>query len=66
MLTSIAMILLLGLFLGWIFSKCKLPSLIGMVLVGIIISPHALNLIDESMMMISGDLRRIALVIILT
>ena len=66
MLTSIALILLLGLFLGWIFSKCKLPSLIGMVLVGIIISPHALNLIDESMMLISGDLRRIALVIILT
>lgn len=66
MLTSIALILLLGLFLGWSFSKCKLPSLIGMVLVGIIISPHALNLIDESMMMISGDLRRIALVIILT
>lgn len=66
MLTSIAMILLLGLLIGWIFSKLKLPSLLGMVLVGIIISPHALNLIDKSILGISGELRQIALVIILT
>ncbi|MDE5802520.1 MAG: cation:proton antiporter [Lachnospiraceae bacterium] len=66
MLTSIAMILLLGLLVGWIFSKCKLPSLLGMIIVGIILSPYALNLIDESILMISGDLRQIALVIILT
>ena len=66
MLTSIAMILLLGLLIGWIFSKLKLPSLLGMVIVGIILSPHALNLIDESILMISGELRQIALVIILT
>ena len=66
MLTSIAMILLLGLLMGWIFSKIKLPSLLGMVIVGIILSPHALNLIDESILEISGELRQIALVIILT
>lgn len=66
MLTSIAMILLLGLLIGWIFSKLKLPSLLGMVIVGIILSPHAMNLIDESILMISADLRQIALVIILT
>lgn len=66
MLTSIAMILLLGLLVGWIFSKCRLPSLLGMIIVGIILSPYALNLIDESILMISGDLRQIALVIILT
>lgn len=66
MLTSIAVILLLGLFMGWIFSKLKLPSLLGMVIVGILLSPHAFDLIDESILMISGDLRRIALVIILT
>lgn len=66
MLTSAAMILLLGLLIGWIFSKLKLPSLLGMVLVGIILSPYALNLIDESILIISGDLRQIALVIILT
>ena len=66
MLTSIAIILLLGLLIGWIFSKLKLPSLLGMVVVGILLSPHALNLIDESILDISGELRQIALVIILT
>ena len=66
MLTSIAVILLLGLLVGWIFSKLRLPSLLGMIIVGIIISPYALNLIDESILMISADLRQIALVIILT
>lgn len=66
MLTSIAVILLLGLFMGWVFSKLKLPSLLGMIIVGIILSPHALNLIDESILEISADLRQIALVIILT
>lgn len=66
MLTSIAIILLFGLGMGWIFSKLRLPGLLGMILVGIIISPNALNLIDESILTISGELRQIALVIILT
>ncbi|MDD5901365.1 MAG: cation:proton antiporter [Lachnospiraceae bacterium] len=66
MLTSIAIILLFGLGMGWFFSKLRLPGLLGMILVGIIISPNALNLIDESILTISGDLRQIALVIILT
>ena len=66
MLTSIAIILLLGLLVGWLFSKIKLPSLLGMIIVGIILSPHCLNLVDESIIMISADLRQIALVIILT
>lgn len=66
MLTSIALILLLGLLLGWVFSKLKLPSLLGMILVGILLGPHVLNLIDDSILMISKDLRQIALVIILT
>lgn len=66
MLTSVALILLLGLLLGSIFSKLRLPSLLGMIIVGIILSPHALNLIDKSILSISADLRQIALVIILT
>ena len=66
MLTSIAVILLLGLFVGWLFSKIKLPSLLGMIIVGIVISPHGLDLVDKSILNISGDLRQIALVIILT
>lgn len=66
MLLSIALILLLGLLFGSLFSKAKLPSLVGMILVGIVLSPHALNLIDDSILNISADLRQIALVIILT
>ena len=66
MLTSIALIFILGLFGGWLFSKMKLPSLIGMIIVGIIISPHCLNMVDDSILSISGDLSQIALVIILT
>lgn len=66
MLTSIAIILLLGLFIGWIFSKLKLPNLLGMIIVGILLGPHALNMIDDSILAISADLRQIALVIILT
>ena len=66
MLTSIAMILLLGLLIGWLFNKIKLPSLLGMIVVGMILSPYALNLIDDSIVSISSELSQIALVIILT
>ena len=66
MLTSIAVILLSGLLMGSIFSKLKLPNLVGMIIVGIVLSPYALNLIDPSILNISADLRQIALVIILT
>ncbi len=66
MLTSIALILLSGLFFSFLFTKMKLPGLLGMILVGIILGPHALNLIDTSILDISADLRQIALVIILT
>lgn len=66
MLTSIAIILLLGLFVGRMFSMLRLPSLLGMIIVGIAISPHCLNIVDKSIISISGDLRQIALVIILT
>ncbi len=66
MLTSIALILLLGLLLGSLFTKARLPGLLGMILTGIVLSPHALNLIDSSILNISADLRQIALIIILT
>lgn len=66
MLTSIALILLLGLLSAWLFTKMKLPSLLGMIIVGILISPYCFNLIDESILQISSDIRQIALVIILT
>ena len=66
MLTSIALILLLGLGAGWLFTKMKLPSLLGMILVGILVSPHCFDLVDDSILQISGEIRQIALVIILT
>lgn len=66
MLTSLALIFLLGLMLGSIFQKLKLPSLVGMLLTGMILSPYALNLLDDSILSISPDLRKLALVIILT
>lgn len=66
MLTSLALIFLLGLLLGKVFNKLKLPSLLGMIITGIILSPYALNLLDSSLLNISADLRQLALVIILT
>ncbi len=66
MLTSLALIFLVGLALGSIFNKLKLPSLLGMLLTGIILSPYALDLLDSSILAISADLRQLALVIILT
>ena len=65
MLLSIAYILLLGMFTGWICKKLKLPSLLGMIITGMILGPYVLNLIDNSILNISSDLRRIALIIIL-
>lgn len=66
MLTSLALIFLLGLVMGSIFNKLKLPSLLGMLFTGIILGPYALNLLDNNILAISPDLRQIALVIILT
>lgn len=65
MLLSIAYILMLGMFMGWLCKKIKLPSLTGMIITGILLGPHLLNLIDHSILTISSDLRRIALIIIL-
>lgn len=66
MLLSIALILLVGMFTGWLCSKIKFPSLFGMILTGILLGPYVLNLIDVSILNISADLRKIALIIILT
>lgn len=66
MLTSLALIFLLGILLSSVFEKVKLPGLLGMLLTGIILGPYTLNLIDPSILSISTDLRQLALVIILT
>ena len=66
MLFSIALILLLGMFTSWLCRQVKLPGLLGMLFTGILLGPHVLNLIDHSILEISADLRKIALIIILT
>ncbi len=65
MLTSLALIFILGILLGSIFNKLKLPRLIGMLMTGIMLGPYALNLLDASILSISADLRQLALIIIL-
>ena len=66
MLTSLAFIFLMGLLLGSIFNKLRLPNLLGMIITGMILGPYALGALDESILRISPDLRQLALVIILT
>ena len=66
MLLSIAVIMMVGLGLGWVCKKIKLPSLVGMLLTGIVLGPYVLNFFDESLLSISADIRKIALIVILT
>lgn len=66
MLKSIALIMLIGMSAGWICRKVKLPGLIGMLFTGIILGPYVLNMLDSSILLVSADIRKIALVIILT
>ena len=65
MLLSIALIMLVGMGLGVLCRKIKLPGLFGMVIAGILLGPYVLNLIDPSVLAISAQLRKIALIIIL-
>ena len=65
MLLSIGLIILVGLSFGWIVSKISLPRIIGMLLAGILLGPYVLNVLDSSVIDMSGDLRKIALIIII-
>ncbi|MDF2614986.1 MAG: Na(+)/H(+) antiporter [Clostridia bacterium] len=65
MAASLGIIILLGMFANWIFTKLKLPGLLGMLIVGVIIGPYGLRIIGSDTMSISKDLRQIALIIIL-
>lgn len=65
MLTSLALIFLVGLSLAAIFGKLKLPRLVGMLLTGILLGPFVSDLLDPQILGISAELRRMALVIIL-
>ena len=65
MLTSLAFIFLVGLARGAICQKLKLPRIIGMLVTGIVLGPYVLDLLDPSILGISADLRKMALIIIL-
>lgn len=65
MLTSLALVFLVGLAFASICQRLKLPRIIGMLIGGILIGPYVLNLLDASILSISADLRQMALVIIL-
>ncbi len=62
---SIAYIIVFGFIGNTIFKWLKLPGLLGMILAGILIGPFGFDLLEDSLMAISSDLRTIALIIIL-
>ncbi len=65
MITSLALIFLVGLSMAFICQKIKLPRIIGMLITGVVIGPYVLDLLDPAILGISSELRQIALIIIL-
>ncbi len=65
MLTSLSLIFLVGLAMGVICSRLKLPRILGMLATGIVLGPYVLDLLAPSILSISADLRKMALIIIL-
>ncbi len=65
MAIGIALIILLGLTGDALFRKLNLPGLVGMLLVGVVSGPYVLHLLSPEMMAVSGDFRKIALIVIL-
>ena len=65
MLTSLALIFLVGLSMAAICRQIKLPRIIGMLITGIVLGPYVLDLLDPSILAISAELRKMALIIIL-
>jgi len=65
MAVSIALIVLLGLSADILLRRIKLPGLVGMILIGMLVGPFALGLLNSELMTVSADFRKIALIIIL-
>lgn len=65
MLTSLSLIFLVGLAMGAICQKLKMPRIIGMLVMGIVLGPYVLDFLDPSILSISSELRKLALIIIL-
>ena len=66
MLLSLSLILIVGMSMAWLCQRLRLPGLMGMLATGMILGPHALDLLDADILGISEELRKIALIIILT
>lgn len=66
MLVSVSLVIIIGLLLGSLAKKLNLPSLIGLLFAGILLGPFALNILSDSFLALSSDLRTIALIVILT
>ena len=65
MALSLAFIVLAGLLADALFRKMRLPGLVGMLFVGVLVGPHMLDILRPDMMAVSGDFRKIALIVIL-
>ena len=65
MLASLSLIFIVGLAMGAICQKLKLPRIIGILVTGIVLGPYVLDLLDPSILSISAELRKLALIIIL-
>lgn len=65
MLVSLSLIFLVGLAMGAICQKLKMPRIIGMLVTGIVLGPYVLDFLDPSILSISSELRKLALIIIL-
>lgn len=65
MITSFALIFIVGLSMAAVCNKIKIPRIIGMLITGIILGPFVLNLFDPTILGISAELRKMALIIIL-
>ena len=65
MATDLAIVIILGLLANAIFTKIKLPGLLGMIIIGILVGPYGFNLLSEEILKVSADFRKIALIIIL-
>lgn len=63
--TSLALILVLGLAADHVSRRLRLPGLIGMLLVGLALGPKGLNWLSPQLLGVSADLRQVALVVIL-
>ena len=65
MATSLAIIILLGILANTLFTKLKMPGLLGMLILGVILGPYGFDLLQPDILNASADFRKIALIIIL-